>query len=105
MKQSHGTQQKLVDIIPTNDAQLQVETPCTTLSEEEFCLLRSGMLSLEQDIESAMYQTIDALMLSLEIGGQQEDLAEKLIYLRKHLKRSLHSVKELRSAVLGGLGE
>lgn len=70
------------------------------LKENTSSLLQNGMQNLEADIESALYQVDDALMLLLSTEVRVESLAESLTFLKKHLLRSLHSLRDWRLAVL-----
>ena len=91
-----GIQQKPVDGIPIQNAQQLTDHPYLNLNEMESSSLRNGMLNLVADLESALWETDDALMLSLKIEDPQEILIERLTYLKRRISNLINSAQVLR---------
>ena len=98
----HGIQPKPVDTIPIQPVQPQTGPLCISLNQQESSLLRNGMLNLEADIESALYQVVDALMLPSVTEVRHADLADRLICLKRLLNKSLHSLRDWKLSLLKG---
>jgi len=98
----HGMEPKPVDGIKTPPVLPQTDQVYMPLKEREFYLLRNGMLNLEADLESALFQLDDALMLSLKIADRPNDYCERLICLKRLLNKSLHSLRDWKLSLLKG---
>ena len=98
----HGMEPKPVDGTKTPPVLPQTDQVYMPLREREFFLLRNGMLNLEADIESALYQVVDALMLPSVTEVRHADLADRLICLKRLLNKSLHSLRDWKLSLLKG---
>ena len=97
-----GTRKKLASTTKKKAVQQPVDIVCTNSKEKELDSQPCGVFLLEADLKSAIQAMDDVLSSQSLIEVLTEDLAERLILVKKRLVKSLIHLKVSSKSQLKG---